>query len=135
MKRFAIGLCLLLLGVSQAWAASCSVTEFDVLPLDANNRVIQVPLLYSFDRVGDKTQIDATITVAENLGAEFAVTTGYVWVNCDEEVHVLVGLDPASDLTTGTGMRIPANGFWVALFKGDVSLGTLLMALCDADCS
>lgn len=132
MKRLFIMIAALFLTAGQAWAASCSVTEFDILPVDGANRVIMIPLLYSG---GNTTQVDASITIAEAITNPLGVNTRYVWIYCDEIVHVLFGVDPELILTVATGMRISDGGFWFGVPSGPVKLGTLEVALCDVDCT
>lgn len=132
MKRFFITIAALLLTAGQAWSASCQVVEFDILPIDAASRVMMIPLSYSG---GNTTQVDTSITIAEDITDPMGVNTRYVWIFCDEIVHVLFGISPAASLTVETGMRIPDGGFWFGLPAGPAKLGTLEVALCDVDCT
>jgi len=51
----------------------------------------------------------------------------------DEVMHMQLGTSPATGLNT-FDFRIPAGGFWIGVSTGDINLGSLKIAFCDADC-
>lgn len=129
MKRWIVLFAALLLG-APAWSATCSVSEFDTLIVDANSRPVQIPLVSS----PSPTTQAVTATTATAVTNAFAATTRFLWVYCDEVMHMQLGVTPATGLTTGD-FRIPAGGFWIGLVRSEVEDGTLKIALCDADCA
>jgi len=114
-----------------ALAASCSVSEFSaVVKTASGSDNIQVGLMGSPSPV---TQLVTATTPTAATNA-FADTARFVWVYCDEVMHVQIGTAPATGLTTGD-LRIPAGGFWIGLPAFAASLGTLKIAFCDIDCT
>lgn len=128
MKRFTLA-ALALLFSANLWAATCSVSEFDTLVTDSSGRVLQVPI---FAGLSPTTQtVTATTPTAVSNG--FGVSTRFLWIYCDEVMHIQVGTAPATGLTTDD-MRIPSGGFWLGLVPTAVDDGDLKIAFCDADC-
>lgn len=130
MKRLIVSLLLLLAATSQSWAATCSVSEFTSLITDVGGKPIQVPMVPS------PTPTTQTVTATAPTAVTNAFQTGtrFLWIYCDEVMHIQLGTNPETGLTTGD-FRIPAGGFWVGLPEREVDLGTLKIAFCDADCT
>ncbi len=128
MKRLILVALLALLPLSQGLAATCSVSEFTSLITDRGGHAISIPL------VSEPTTQTVTATTPTAVSSAFVDSTRYLWIYCDEVMHMQLGTDPATGLTTGD-FRIPAGGFWIGLRTTDVGLGTLKIAFCDADCS
>jgi len=131
MKRLILSTLLLaLLPLSQALAATCSVSEFTSLITDLGGNRINIPLVTA---PTPRTQV-VTATAPAAIASAFTSSTRYLWIYCDEVMHMQLGTSPTTGLTT-SDFRIPAGGFWVGLSNNDVREGTLRVAFCDADCS
>lgn len=129
LKRL-IATAALLLSLSPAFAATCSVSEFRDVATLSGGQTMQIAKMTA---PGPTTQT-VTATSATAVTNAFAGGTRYLWVYCDEVMHMRLGTTPTTGLTTGN-FRIPAGGFWIGLEPADVSPGTLKIALCDADCA
>ena len=131
MKRFFIVTIILSLAtVSQAWAASCSVSEFSSLISDFGGKTIQIVMVPTPSPI---TQV-VTPTVPAAVSNAFASGTRFLWIYCDEVVHMQLGTSPATGLTS-SDFRIPSGGFWIGLPSAEANLGTLKIAFCDIDCA
>lgn len=119
-----------LLATSQAFAATCSVSEFSSLITDFGGSPINIPMVLS---PGPTTQT-VTATTPTEVSSAFQTGTRFLWVYCDEVMHIQLGATPATGLTTGD-FRIPSGGFWIGVAQTEVQLGTLKIAFCDADCT
>ena len=128
LKRL-IASAVLLLAMPYAYAATCSVSEFRDMSTLSGGQFTAIPSITS---PGPTTQtVTATTPVA--VTNAFASGTRFLWINCNEVMHLQLGATPATGLTIGH-MRIPANGFWLGLVARDVEPGTLKIAFCDVDC-
>ncbi len=130
MKRLIATTILLLAMSAPAWAATCSVSEFKDLVTESKGKTIQVAMMSITSPV---TQT-VSATTATAVSSAFTDTTRFLWIYCDEVMHIQIGTSPATGLTTGD-MRIPAGGFWIGVPGKAARLGTLKIAFCDADCS
>lgn len=130
MKTLKVLFLLAFLWIGQANAATCSVSEFTTLITDFGGETIDIPLVLS---PGPTTQT-VTATAPAALTNPFQTSTRFLWIYCDEVMHIQLGTSPATGLTTGD-FRIPAGGFWIGVAEGEVNDGTLNIAFCDADCT
>lgn len=130
MKRFLAVIILALATMSQTWAADCSVSEFNTLVMERSGQRLQIALMPITSPV---TQI-VTATTATAVASAFADTTRFLWIYCDEVMHIQIGTAPATGLTTGD-FRIPSGGFWIGVPARAARLGTLKIAFCDIDCA
>ena len=129
MKRFVcIVLALAAIFSGPVTAATCSVSEFSSVITTFSGENIQIAKPVSPSPI---TQT-VTATTPTALSNAFASGARFIWIYCDEVMHIQFGETPTTGLTTGD-MRIPAGGFWIGL-PNEVGLGTLKLALCDADC-
>ncbi len=128
IRRF-IFTALALLLAAPAMAATCSVSEFSVLVRDFSGYKLNIakPLM-----PGPVTQT-VTATTPTALTNPFSSGALFIWIYCDEVMHIQFDTTDATSGLTTNDMRIPAGGFWIGL-PSEVSTGTLELALCDADC-
>lgn len=129
MKRLIAIMVLALLPISHGWAATCSVSEFSTLVTEFSGRSIQIPMVIS----PSPTTQTVTATTPTAVTNAFASGARFLWIYCDEVMHMQLGVTPATGLTVGD-FRIPSGGFWIGLSRIDANLGTLKIAFCDADC-
>jgi len=130
MKKLTIAVILMFVAMSRGWAADCSVSEFSSLITDFGGTPVQIALVPS---PSPTTQI-LSATTATAVTNPFSSGTRFLWINCDEVMHIQVGTTPATGLSTND-FRIPPGGFWIGLRLGDVNDGTLKIAFCDIDCA